>query len=358
MSFKEKSPGKQVARPTGVPFFDRDFVFASIAYVQRDALGMATSKKTFEEINLSSGKNTWTFESYRFIYKGSLTTLIHIVISILFWRNPSWMNQALMLEVTSCSCLTLPNKNSVKIQPWGVGLCFSQGSGISSPHQFWDPTRVSMELSNHLVSWVITNLGDFQPTYVGVIIQLLSTMDIPAWFLGKGESQWRNDRCAKSLARHIALLLRARDRHHWWHQQWQHGNSCCPNLSLAHRRKNRRNNWEFRIKPSKVWGMCTSIYIHTRTPNDLYFECQPFKTRPKLQSKQPGHLGSGYVYQLVHKILFEQYVVFLDNPCKWWMIPKWHRDSRPSGPLRGYSPIDSHLLSAIYRGGLFRQLHL
>jgi len=80
---KKKSPGKQVAQPTGVPFFDKVFVFASIASVHRDALGMATSKKTFEEINLSSGKkHTWTFESYRFIYRGSLTTLIHIVISI------------------------------------------------------------------------------------------------------------------------------------------------------------------------------------------------------------------------------------------------------------------------------------
>ena len=39
--------------------------------------------------------------------------------------------------------------------------------------------RMSMELSNYLVSWVITYLGDLQPTYIGVIIYLLSTMDIP-----------------------------------------------------------------------------------------------------------------------------------------------------------------------------------
>ena len=40
------------------------------------------------------------------------------------------------------------------------------------------PTRMSMELSNYLVSWVVTYLGDLQPTYIGVIISLLSTMDI------------------------------------------------------------------------------------------------------------------------------------------------------------------------------------
>ena len=37
-----------------------------------------------------------------------------------------------------------------------------------------------MEVSNYLVSWVVTYLGDFQPTYIGVILYLLSTMDIPA----------------------------------------------------------------------------------------------------------------------------------------------------------------------------------
>ena len=47
------------------------------------------------------------------------------------------------------------------------------------------PTRVSMELSNCLVSWVVTYLGDLQPTYIGVIIYLLSTMDIPVV-----ESSW------------------------------------------------------------------------------------------------------------------------------------------------------------------------
>ena len=40
-------------------------------------------------------------------------------------------------------------------------------------------TRVSMEASNYLVSWFITYLQDLQPTYIGVIIRLLSTMDVP-----------------------------------------------------------------------------------------------------------------------------------------------------------------------------------
>ena len=39
-------------------------------------------------------------------------------------------------------------------------------------------TGMSMELSNYLVSWVVTYLGDLQPTYIRVIIYLLSSMDI------------------------------------------------------------------------------------------------------------------------------------------------------------------------------------
>ena len=38
---------------------------------------------------------------------------------------------------------------------------------------------MSMEVSNQLVSWFINYLWDLQPTYIGVIIHLLSTMDIP-----------------------------------------------------------------------------------------------------------------------------------------------------------------------------------
>ena len=39
-----------------------------------------------------------------------------------------------------------------------------------------------MEVSSWLVSWFITYLGDLQPTYKGVIIHLLSTMDIPVQY--------------------------------------------------------------------------------------------------------------------------------------------------------------------------------
>ena len=39
------------------------------------------------------------------------------------------------------------------------------------------PTGMSMEVSKWLVSWFITHLGDLQPTYIWVIIHLLSTMD-------------------------------------------------------------------------------------------------------------------------------------------------------------------------------------
>ena len=41
-------------------------------------------------------------------------------------------------------------------------------------------TGMSMEVSNQLVSWFITYLRDLQPTYIGVIIQLLSTHGHPS----------------------------------------------------------------------------------------------------------------------------------------------------------------------------------
>ena len=43
-------------------------------------------------------------------------------------------------------------------------------------------TRMSMQLSNYLVSWVVTYLGDLPPTFIEVIIYLLSSMDIPVNF--------------------------------------------------------------------------------------------------------------------------------------------------------------------------------
>ena len=48
-------------------------------------------------------------------------------------------------------------------------------------------TGMSMEVSEWLVSWFITYLGDLQPTHIGVIIQLLSTMDTLVW------NGWRLD---------------------------------------------------------------------------------------------------------------------------------------------------------------------
>ena len=41
---------------------------------------------------------------------------------------------------------------------------------------------MSQEVSKWLVSWVIAYLRDLQPTFIGVIIHLLSTMDIPVPF--------------------------------------------------------------------------------------------------------------------------------------------------------------------------------
>ena len=38
-------------------------------------------------------------------------------------------------------------------------------------------TRVSMEVRNYLVSWLITYLWDLQPTFIGVIFHLLTSMD-------------------------------------------------------------------------------------------------------------------------------------------------------------------------------------
>ena len=50
--------------------------------------------------------------------------------------------------------------------------------GKRAPYHSHIFTWMSMELSNYLVSWVITYLPDLQPTFIGVIIHLLSTMDI------------------------------------------------------------------------------------------------------------------------------------------------------------------------------------
>ena len=52
-------------------------------------------------------------------------------------------------------------------------------------------TRMSMEVSNQLASWLLTYLGDLQPTYTRVIIHLLSTMNIPVYIQGTIFLKWR-----------------------------------------------------------------------------------------------------------------------------------------------------------------------
>ena len=49
-----------------------------------------------------------------------------------------------------------------------------------------DPIRVSLEVIGRIVSKLVdfTYLQDLQPTYIGVIIHLLSTMDIPVGIMG------------------------------------------------------------------------------------------------------------------------------------------------------------------------------
>ena len=63
---------------------------------------------------------------------------------------------------------------------WPVGLSsWRWGGWFREMEDSLVRTRMSMELSNYLVSWVATYLGDLQPTYIGFIIYLLSSMDIP-----------------------------------------------------------------------------------------------------------------------------------------------------------------------------------
>ena len=58
-------------------------------------------------------------------------------------------------------------------------MCFTGKRSIFQPTSTGPRTRMSMELSNYLVSWVFHLLrGRNEPTYIGVIIYLQSTMDI------------------------------------------------------------------------------------------------------------------------------------------------------------------------------------
>ena len=62
---------------------------------------------------------------------------------------------------------------------WGKNYC----NRHFLKHTWKMNERRSMELSNYLVSWVVTYLGDLQPTYIGVIIYLLSSMDILVYYI-------------------------------------------------------------------------------------------------------------------------------------------------------------------------------
>ena len=52
-----------------------------------------------------------------------------------------------------------------------------------------------MELSNYLVSWVVTYLGDLQPTLIGLMIELLSSMDIPVGLVTNHTTSLLGKRC-------------------------------------------------------------------------------------------------------------------------------------------------------------------
>ena len=62
-----------------------------------------------------------------------------------------------------------------------------------------------MEFSNYLVSWVATYLGGLQPTYIGVMIYSLSSMDILVFpFKKSGENFpaiWPLTEVQKNLAK-------------------------------------------------------------------------------------------------------------------------------------------------------------
>ena len=58
---------------------------------------------------------------------------------------------------------------------------------------------MSVELSNYLVSWVVAYWGDLQPTYIGVTIYLLSSMDI----LVPGVAFWFNQSSHSFLNRQV-----------------------------------------------------------------------------------------------------------------------------------------------------------
>ena len=75
-----------------------------------------------------------------------------------------------------------------------------------------DPIRVSMEVIVRIVSKLVdfTYLQDLQPTYIGVLIHLLSTMDIPVGIMGLQNWLFGDPR---TLLFRVKLLL-------VWRVQW------------------------------------------------------------------------------------------------------------------------------------------
>ena len=85
--------------------------------------------------------------------------------------NASYMFVCFKVIVYLLSTMVKSPLNSPRFGEYVLFFPITEESQISVIHI----NRVSMEVSNYLVSWFITYLGDLQPTYKGVIIHLLST---------------------------------------------------------------------------------------------------------------------------------------------------------------------------------------
>ena len=74
---------------------------------------------------------------------------------------------------------------------------------------------MSMEVSKWLVSWFITHLGDLQPTYIGVKIHLLSTMDTPVEILEFCPDLSPNSKLSPTSFERPNFLPKLNDRMGW-----------------------------------------------------------------------------------------------------------------------------------------------
>ena len=95
-------------------------------------------------------------------------------------------------------------------------------------------TRVFMEVSNYLVSWVATYLGDLQPTYyIGVIIYLLSTSRTSQYCFSSVSTS--------NLAKHVAKRGQRNVVCHQWDRELQSRSSSFAFTGAYGRR--RLNRW-------------------------------------------------------------------------------------------------------------------